>query len=220
MKNYYIELYSPEQKKILQERDDYLNFIEVLRQFEKPNSMITALETGHRNSHQDLILGYALSSNKILLLLQTKNNIEPLIEKLCSAYVTYFNTKHKRRGSVFLDKRTIIPIAPEQALNRSLRYLHNFPVRLKLVANTDIYPWTSHHIYNNNGLDDREFDSSEINNGTLNNDTIKKLGAHWLYADKILNSLARGRSSRVRYYQHFLQLINTENDAPPELDTI
>ncbi|KUO51279.1 MAG: hypothetical protein APF76_17515 [Desulfitibacter sp. BRH_c19] len=94
------------------------------------------------------ILGYCLMNNHVHLLLQEgDNNIAQVMKRIGVAYVRWFNKKYNRVGHLFQDRFKSEEVEEEAYLLTVLRYIHQNPIKAKLVISIDAYQWTSYRAY-------------------------------------------------------------------------
>ena len=83
---------------------------------------------------QDLVdvLAYCLMPNHFHLVLRQKseNGIEKFIQKLCTAYSMYFNTKYEHSGVLFQGRYQSVHIDNEAYYRYIFAYLHLNPIEL------------------------------------------------------------------------------------------
>lgn len=154
---------------IFQEKRDYARFIATLdyyRYYPLPtrfsklqllaNSIrkILLKELQKSGNLQAEIISYVCMPNHYhLLLKQTRDNgISKYLKELQNSYTRYFNTKHKRIGTLFQGQFKAIRIESEEQLLHLSRYIHLNPYTSYVVKNVNdlkIYPWSSLHQYLN-----------------------------------------------------------------------
>ena len=88
-----------------------------------------------------------MSKHYYLLLETPLGNLSQIMRHINGAYTTYFNVKRKRAGHLFQGRyKAILVEADAYALELS-RYMHLNPVRAKMVAKPEDYPWSSYRSY-------------------------------------------------------------------------
>lgn len=93
-------------------------------------------------------LSYSLMPNHFHFLLRQKKDkgISQFMSNFQNSYTRYFNTRHKRTGSLFLDQFKAVRIETEEQLLHVSRYIHLNPYSSFVVKTTkelEIYPWSS-----------------------------------------------------------------------------
>ncbi|SHN79776.1 transposase [Desulfitobacterium chlororespirans] len=92
------------------------------------------------------IYAYCLMDNHIHVLIQELN--EPLsisIKRISSSYVMWFNKKYERCGHLFQERFRSEVVETDRYFLTVLRYIHQNPVRAKIVEDVAKYPWSSYH---------------------------------------------------------------------------
>ncbi|OIO38352.1 MAG: hypothetical protein AUJ72_02695 [Candidatus Omnitrophica bacterium CG1_02_46_14] len=91
-----------------------------------------------------LIHAYCLMSNRLHLLIQTKDsNLSEFMKRLLGVYTIRFNRRHKRFGHLFQGRYKAYLIDQDSYFLQLSRYIHLNPVRAKLVQNPEDYRWSS-----------------------------------------------------------------------------
>lgn len=94
------------------------------------------------------IISYCLMPNHFhFLLRQTSDKgISTFIGNFQNSYTRYFNIKHDRDGSIFLDQFKAVRIETEEQLLHVSRYIHLNPLTgyvVKTKEELEAYPWSS-----------------------------------------------------------------------------
>lgn len=92
---------------------------------------------------------YFLTSRQFHLLIKTpKGNVSKIMQCLGTSYTSYFNRRHKRRGTLFEGRYQSHLIDNERFLPEITRHIHRNLVLSGLSANKKRdYPWSSYRIY-------------------------------------------------------------------------
>ena len=95
------------------------------------------------------IYSYLLISRQVHLLIVTpKGNVSKIMQCLGTSYTSYFNRRHKRRGTLFEGRYKSYLIDNERYLPEVTRYIHRNYFQPGLSANKRRdYPWSSYRIY-------------------------------------------------------------------------
>ena len=101
------------------------------------------------------LLAYCLMPNHFHLLIRqnTTRGMVKLMRRVCTSYVTYFNTKYERSGTLFEGVYKAILITEEPYFLHLSRYIHLNPVKttkLGLLSTSQSpvnYPYSSYHWY-------------------------------------------------------------------------
>lgn len=90
------------------------------------------------------VLGYCLMVNHVHLLLQEGDeDISQLMKRLGTSYAWWYNRKYERSGHVFQDRYRSECIEDDKYLLTVIRYIHQNPVKAKMVDKPDKYQWSS-----------------------------------------------------------------------------
>ena len=94
------------------------------------------------------IAAYCLMSNHYHLLVQTPDgNISRCMRHVNGVYTQRFNRAHKKDGQLFRGRYKAVLVEEDSHLIEVLRYVHQNPLRARVVKNLNDYPWSSHHAY-------------------------------------------------------------------------
>ena len=92
-----------------------------------------------------IIHTYCIMGNHYHLLLQTLSaNLSRIMHFINTTYTHYFNWKNGKSGHLFQGRYSAILIDSEAYGLEVSRYSHLNPVRAKIVAQTEDYPWSSY----------------------------------------------------------------------------
>ena len=121
-------------KQILFEEDaDCLYFLRTVKKYRK--------EEGYS------VIAFCLMENHFHLLLKIDEGMDRIMQKICTTYAVYFNTKYERTGHLFQDRYKSKPIENDAYLLSVVRYIHNNPVKAGICP-ADKYRWSSWRYYN------------------------------------------------------------------------
>ncbi len=152
---YYITIYGNHKKKIFREKNDFLKYLEIIKNY--------------KNRYNSLLYAYALMSNHVHMLVETKKiPLSKIFQGINQSYTIYFNKKYKTTGHLFQGRYKAILCDKEEYLLPLIKYIHNNPVRAKVVKNINRYSYISHNIYINN---DKE-------NSIVNSDQVLEMFSH------------------------------------------
>jgi len=98
------------------------------------------------------VLSYCLMPNHFhfLLLQKKEGGIAKFLSNFQNSYTRYFNTRHERDGSLFLDQFKAVRIETEEQLVHVSRYIHLNPHTgfvVKTLEELESYPWSSFSYY-------------------------------------------------------------------------
>ena len=101
-----------------------------------------------REKSQSRIYAYCLMENHVHLLIEeTEEPIGQSIKRICGSYVYWYNRNHDRIGHLFQDRFKSEIIEDDNYFLTVLRYIHQNPLKAKLVQEIGKYKWSSYHNY-------------------------------------------------------------------------
>lgn len=137
------------------------------------------------------LYAYVLMSRRVHLLLETpRGNLSKVMQCLGTSYTSYFNRRHRRRGTLFDGRYRSYLVDKESTLLEITRYIHrnHFPLRLKQKRD---YPWSSYRIYLGRGVPDL------------------------VETEPVLSRFGRGVREQRRRYQEFVEHANVRGNFDP-----
>lgn len=94
------------------------------------------------------IYAYCLMGNHIhLLLKENKEDLGIMFRRLGASYVYWYNKKYKRRGYLFQGRYKSEAVESDGYFLTVLRYIHQNPLKAKMVSDIADYPWSSYREY-------------------------------------------------------------------------
>lgn len=94
------------------------------------------------------IHAYCWMTNHVHLAIQTGDvPLAGFIGSLASRYAKAFNKKYGRSGHLFERRYRAILVSKDEYLLQLVRYIHQNPLRAKIVRRLGDYPWSSHAAY-------------------------------------------------------------------------
>ncbi len=133
-KIYHIIARGNERKDIFLDDEDKNKFVQIIINKKRKNEYI--------------LYAYCLMSNHLhLLLKEEEDNISRVMRRINTAYAYYFNKKYNRVGHVFQDRFKSEPVENDHYLISLIRYIHNNPVKVKIVNQPHQYKWSSYSLY-------------------------------------------------------------------------
>jgi len=133
-KIYHIIARGNERKDIFLDDEDKNKFIQIIINKKKKNEYI--------------LYAYCLMSNHLhLLLKEQEDNISRTMRRINTAYAYYFNKKYNRVGHVFQNRFRSEPVENDHYLISLIWYIHNNPVKAKIVNQPHQYKWSSCSLY-------------------------------------------------------------------------
>lgn len=148
---YHIYNRGVEKRRIFENDSDYKVFLRYLKIYLTPPEILRQQEpllrfhlVNANLSNEAQLISYCLMGNHFHLLLHqtTKNAISKLMQKLATAYSTYFNRKYHRVGPLFESIFKATPIITDEYLLHLSRYIHQNPKERG--ASLADYPWSSY----------------------------------------------------------------------------
>ena len=134
-------------------------------------------------THGWLLHAFALMPNHDHLFVETPQpNLSAGMQFLNGSYASYFNWRHRRSGHLFQGRFKGHLIEEEGFFLEVSRYIHLNPVRAKMVARPDQYPWSSYGGY-------------QRASRTL----------EWVTYDRVLGEFATASSLARRAYTRFVR---------------
>lgn len=131
---YHIMLRGLDRRNIFLDEEDKIKFIE---------KIILAKERGKFE-----LYGYCLMDNHVHLMLNEKNeDIGTSIKRIAVRYVGWHNNKYGRTGHLFQNRYMSEPVETESYFLTVLRYIHQNPVKARLVQKAEKYSWSSFQQY-------------------------------------------------------------------------
>jgi putative transposase len=131
---YHIMLRGINQQQILEDREDNVKFIGILKDCK--------LISGYK------LYAYCLMGNHLHLIIRVeKEPLEQIFKRICGRYVYWYNVKYRRVGHLFQDRFKSEPIEDEGYFLRVLRYIHKNPVKAGLVKKLGEYLYSSYNCY-------------------------------------------------------------------------
>ena len=134
---YHIMLRGINQQAIFEDEEDYLKFIETLRDYKAVS--------GYK------VFAYCLMSNHIHILLKVeKEDLDLIMKRIAGSYVYWYNWKYYRRGHLFQDRFKSEVVEEDLYFLTVLRYIHQNPVKAGIAKKIDQYQYSSYNDYINN----------------------------------------------------------------------
>jgi len=104
--------------------------------------------TVYKNRTGCRIYAYVLMNNHVHLLIETAEiPLSKAMQGVNQTYTMYFNRKYRTDGHLFQGRYKAILCDREAYLLGLVKYIHQNPLRAKIVELLDAYSWSSHHAY-------------------------------------------------------------------------
>lgn len=118
--------------------------------FEDNEDMIRFLDTLARYKDDCLLelYSYCLMGNHVhLLMKETAEPISKIIKRICSSYVYWYNKRYERCGHLFQERFRSEVVETDSYFLTVIRYIHQNPVKAKIVKTVEEYKWSSYKEY-------------------------------------------------------------------------
>lgn len=94
------------------------------------------------------IAAYCLMDNHVHIIAKADpENLAKAIKSINTKYAMNFNRQRDRVGHVFQDRYKSGPISDDKYLLQAIRYVHNNPVKAKMIKSVGEYRWSSYNEY-------------------------------------------------------------------------
>lgn len=135
---YHITIRGNNRQAILKSEEDKEEFLKTLSKF--------------RDRFQFELFGFILMDNHAHLVIETNDrvNISKIMQAINLSYSQKFRHKYNYTGYVWQGRFKSNVIDSDGYILECLNYIHNNPVRAKIVENVEDYLWSSYHFYNGN----------------------------------------------------------------------
>lgn len=131
---YHVIMRGNERKAIFNCDEDRFRFIDILRR--------ARVKLGF------VLHAYCLMTNHVHLLIgDNGNDISKIMHFINSSYALYFNHVNQRCGHLFQDRFNSEVVRDDDYLLEASRYIHNNPVKAKMVKQPEQYFWSSFNDY-------------------------------------------------------------------------
>ena len=131
---YHIILRGINRQSIFEDDEDRQKLIEVLAK--------------SKEMSQCRIFAYCLMDNHVHILLQEiEESISMTIQRFSSSYVIWYNGKHERCGHLFQERFKSEAVETDSYFLTVLRYIHQNPIKAKIVKDVANYKWSSYSEY-------------------------------------------------------------------------
>jgi len=136
--------------------------------------------------HGLLIHAYVLMTNHVHLLATPlyRPSIPKALQSVGRRYVQYFNTVHRRSGTLWEGRYRATVVDSEQYLLTCMRYIELNPVRAGMVRHPGEYRWTSYHA-NTGGLPDVLISRHELYNRMALTDSERQQAYRQLFSVQV-----------------------------------
>ena len=99
------------------------------------------------------LASWCLMDNHVHLVVKSEpDDLATAFKRLNIKYAMMYHREHKTVGHVFQDRFKSEPIETDEYMKLVTRYIHQNPVKAKMVGNISAYKWSSYGTYFNNDL--------------------------------------------------------------------
>lgn len=131
---YHVILRGVNKEYIFKGEGDKKKFIDILKQYKEIS--------GYK------VYGYCLMDNHIHLLIQEgEEDISTIMKRIGVSYVGWYNNKYERIGPLYQDRYKSEAVEKNPYLLTVLRYIHQNPVKAKMVDRVGDFKWSSYKEY-------------------------------------------------------------------------
>jgi putative transposase len=156
---YHIMLRGANRQEIFHDDEDCLNFLDILHKYK--------LKTKVK------IYGWCLMSNHVHLLLREGNeDISTTMKRIGVSFVLYYNWKYGTSGHLFQDRFKSEIVENDQYLLTVIRYIHQNPLKARIVKRVDDWRWSSCRQYYGTHDEARKLLDPEFILGMFSEDNI------------------------------------------------
>lgn len=130
---YHITVQGINQEYIFERDEDIKNYLKIILNKLKDSNLT--------------ILAYCIMNNHAHFLIYTEKSeyLSKYMQKVNTTYSHFYNKSNNRVGYVFKDRYHSQEILDIRHLHNCLRYIHNNPVKAKIVKNMDEYKYSSYN---------------------------------------------------------------------------
>ncbi len=119
---------------IFNDEEDSIRYLETVDRVKKNNGIE--------------VYGYCLMKNHLhLLVKEGEEGLASAMKKIGTGYARWYNWKYNRRGYVFQDRYKSEGVDDDAYLLTVIRYIHQNPVKAKLVEKPESWRWSSCRAY-------------------------------------------------------------------------
>lgn len=131
------------------------------------------------------VYAYCIMDNHVHLLINVKGQeLASIMKGIAVRYATFYNWKQSRVGHVFQDRFKSEPIQDDRYLLSAVRYIHNNPVKARMVDKPSDYRWSSYSEY------------------------FKPQGRAWLETEFVLSIITDNRNIALKEFERFSLLVD------------
>lgn len=155
---YHVILRGMNRQTIFEDEEDSIKFIQTLSEYQK--------KSGFK------LYAYCLMGNHVhLLVKEEKEDLGITIKRIGASYVYWYNWKYERCGHLFQDRYKSETVEDDKYFLAVLRYIHQNPLKAKIVDELADYPWSSYREYLSKG----KLIETDFALGLFSNDRVKAI---------------------------------------------
>ncbi len=167
------------------------------------------------------IHAFSLMTNHIHLVMQVDATpLSCIMQSLSLRYTRWVNWRHNRSGHLFQGRYKAVLVDGDSFLLELVRYVHLNPVRAKMVASPDEYPWTGHRAYC--GKEIIPWLSTELTLSMISGKKEEAMRAYASFVQEGLDERRRGEfhgegtvDNRIMGDEEFMEKIAGQGDELP-----
>jgi REP element-mobilizing transposase RayT len=146
---YHVLTRGNQKQKIFKDKYDFARYLEIL--------------SDYKNQFKYNLHAYALMDNHVHLLMETeKMPLSKIMQGINQRYTAYFNKKYRTVGHLFQGRYKAILCDKDAYVLSLIKYIHQNPVRAKVVTEPVRYQWSSHHGYVRKAADKDIVDTDQV----------------------------------------------------------
>lgn len=127
---YHILLVGAEQERMFEDDDNTRKFLLTVRDCKRISEFT--------------VLAYCMMPNHVhFLLKEGKEPVEQIVKRILARFVHWYNTKHRRVGSLFRGRFKSEPVEDESDLLPMMRFIHQSPIWAGLCSRLEDYQFSS-----------------------------------------------------------------------------
>lgn len=165
---YHIMLRGVNKKQIFHDDDDHLRFLEIVEETKEKANL--------------KVYGWCLMGNHVhLLLCEGNEDISNSMKRMGVSYAFHYQTKYKWVGHLFQGRFRSEPVDKEDYLLTVIRYIHQNPVKARLVNSPEQWRWSSCIGYYGRSKKSDDILDKEFILGLFSNNQIEAIGYFKLF---------------------------------------
>ena len=156
------------------------------------------------------LYGYCLMDNHVHLLVKVgQEELSQIMKRIEIAYAYWYNKKYERSGHLFQDRFKSQNVEQDSYFLSVLRYIHQNPLKAKIVDVMGSYAWSSYSVYAQQGEEDGDLIDSNFVMGMFGVDPMDAI-AHFI--------TFMGQSQDETYLEDSVKKKYTDDEVQSELD--